>query len=152
MKQMIFIFIALFVINTAKGQTLQFTYDAAGNQIKRELVVISVNSVLSTNNIEDTVNEEETPLPKSNSLNENSTIIEFYPNPVVDLLNVEWSSELHLTQIMIFDNMGKLLQIKKVKSSTQRETFNFSTYSAGIYYIRVFDAAEQSKSYKIIKH
>jgi len=75
--------------NATKAQTLEFTYDPAGNQIQRELVTISVNSLLSTNSIEETEQEEETLLPKSNSINDNSTVIELYPNPVVDLLNVE---------------------------------------------------------------
>jgi len=150
MKHILFLFFTFFVLNFTNAQTLEFTYDVAGNQIKRELVTISVNSIMSTNSVE-TEQEEQTMLPKSNSLNENSTTIEFYPNPVVDLLNVEWSSELQLTQIIIFDNKGKLLQLKKVSTSVRRETFNLSTYSPGIYYLRVFDASEQSKSYKIIK-
>lgn len=150
MKQTLLIFITFFVINSVKAQTLLFTYDAAGNQVQRELVIISVNSITSTNNVE-TEQEEETMLPKSNSLNDNASVIEFYPNPVVDLLNVEWSPELQLTEIMLFDNLGKLLQVKKVNNGTVRETFNLSTYSSGVYYIRVFDASKQSKSYKIIK-
>ena len=84
---LLFIF-TLCVINATKAQTLEFTYDPAGNQIQRELVTISVNSITSTNSTE-TEQEEEIMLPKSNSINDNSTIIELYPNLVVDLLNVE---------------------------------------------------------------
>lgn len=146
---LLFIF-TLFVINATKAQTLEFTYDPAGNQIQRELVIISVNSITSTNSVE-TEQEEETLLPKSNSINDNSTIIELYPNPVVDLLNVEWQSNLQITQIMLFDGTGKMLQLKKVNEGTTRETFNLSTYSSGMYYVRLFDVFQQSKSYKIIK-
>lgn len=133
------------------AQTLQFTYDSAGNQIQRELANISINSLLSTNTVEKTEQEEETLLPKSNSINDNSSTIEFYPNPVIDLLNVEWESDLEITEVILFDGMGKVLQLKKVYKGTTRETFNLSTYASGIYYIRVFDASKQSKSYKIIK-
>lgn len=140
-----------FLASNVNAQTLEFSYDSSGNQIERRLVVISINSLSQTNSSEQTENEEETLLPKSNSLNDNASIIEFYPNPVVDLLNVEWGPELQLTEIMLFDNLGKLLQVKKVNSGTVRETFNLSTYSSGVYYIRVFDASKQSKSYKIIK-
>lgn len=146
---LLFIF-TLFVINATKAQTLEFTYDAAGNQVQRELVTISVNSIKSSNSVE-TEQEEETMLPKSNSINDNSTIIELYPNPVVDLLNVEWQSNLQITQIMLFDGTGKMLQLKKVNEGTIKETFNLSSYSSGMYYIRLFDAFQQSKSYKIIK-
>src|SRR5690606_19966419 len=137
--------------NATKAQTLEFTYDPAGNQIQRELVTISVNSLLSTNSIEETEQEEETLLPKSNSINDNSTVIELYPNPVVDLLNVEWQSNLQITEIMLFYGTEKMLQLKKVSEGTTQETFNLSTYSSGMYYVRLFDINQPSKSYKIIK-
>ena len=136
--------------NLSSAQTLQFTYDNAGNQVKRELVTLTVNSLMNTNSVE-TEQEEDTLLPESKSLNDNSTTIEFYPNPVVDLLNVEWDFDLELTELMIFDNQGKLLQIKKVSKDATNEIFNFSTYAPGVYYVRAFDAQQQSKSYKIIK-
>ncbi|UUV21842.1 T9SS type A sorting domain-containing protein [Paenimyroides aestuarii] len=150
MKKKIFVILLGISVNGVSSQTLEFTYDAAGNQIQRELVTLTVNSVMSTNSVE-TEKEEDTMLPKSNSLNENSTAIEFYPNPVVDLLNVEWKSSLQITQIILFDGTGKMLQLKKVNEGTTIETFNLSTYSSGTYYIRLFDAFQQSKSYKIIK-
>lgn len=151
MKHILLLIFTCCVTNATKAQTLEFTYDSAGNQIQRELVTIFLNSLLSSNTKEGTEEEEETLLPKANSLNENSTIIEFYPNPVIDLLNVEWDPTLLPTEIMLFDNKGKLLQLKKVYEGTVRETFDLSTYASGIYYIRVFDSNKQSKSYKIIK-
>ena len=137
-------------LNLGNAQTLEFSYDNAGNQVKRELVTISINSLMSTNSVE-TEQEEDTLLPESKSLDDNATTIEFYPNPVVDLLNVEWDFDLELTELMIFDNQGKLLQIKKVSKEATNEIFNFSTYATGVYYLRAFDAQQQSKSYKIIK-
>lgn len=149
MKKLL-LFLTLFLHNV-NAQTLEFTYDNAGNQIQRELVTITVNSLLNTNNSEETEEEETTMLPMSNSINDNASIIELYPNPVVDLLNVEWQSNLQIAEIMLFDNTGKLLQLKKVYEGTTRETFNLSNYSSGMYYIRLFDSFQQSKSYKIIK-
>lgn len=151
MKHLLLFIFTLCVINATNAQTLEFTYDPAGNQIQRELVTISVNSLLSTNSTEETEQEEETLLPKSNSINDNATVIELYPNPVVDLLNVEWQSNLQITEIMLFDGAGKMLQLKKVNEGTTTETFNLSTYSSGMYYVRLFDASQQSKSFKIIK-
>lgn len=152
MKHKLLLLLACCLCNFAKSQTLEFTYDAAGNQIQRELVTIYLNSLNSTNSVEDSEQEEETMLPKSESANVNSTTIEIYPNPVVDLLNVEWPLELQITEIILFDNSGKMLQLKKVYEGTTRETFNLGTYSSGIYYLRVFDRTQQSKTYKIIKN
>lgn len=115
------------------------------------MVILPVNSLLSTNSTEETEQEEETLLPKSNSINDNSTEIELYPNPVVDILNVEWQSNLQITEIMLFDSTGKMLQLKKIYEGATRETFNLSSYSPGMYYVRLFDSFQQSKSYKIIK-
>lgn len=149
MKKLL-LFFTLYFYNV-NGQTLQFTYDNAGNQIKRELVTITVNSLLGTNSTEETEKEETTLLPISNSINDNASIIELYPNPVVDLLNVEWQSNLQITEIVLFDNTGKMLQLKKVNEGITKEIFNLSSYASGMYYIRLFDASQQSKSYKIIK-
>lgn len=147
---LLFIFSCL-ALNFAEAQALEFTYDEAGNQVRRELVTISFSSLLTTNSTDTVEKEQDTMLPQSNSLNSNSTMIELYPNPVVDLLNVEWTADLQLTEIMLFDNLGKMLQLKKIHEGTVRETFHFSTYAPGIYYIRVFDALGQSKSFKVIK-
>lgn len=143
------IMLILCICWTTNAQNLEFTYDNSGNQVKRELV-LSINS-MSTNNYEETEQEEDTMLPKSNSLNDNATSIEIFPNPVVDILNVNWNYDLQIVEIMLFDNTGKLLQLKKVYEGTTREAFNLSSYATGIYYIRVFDTSKQSKSYKIIK-
>lgn len=149
MKKLL-LFFTLYFYNV-NAQTLQFTYDNAGNQIKRELVTITVNSLLNTNSTEETEKQETTLLPMSNSINDNASVIELYPNPVVDLLNVEWQSNLQITEIVLFDNTGKMLQLKKVNEGITKETFNLSSYASGMYYIRLFDAFQQSKSYKIIK-
>jgi len=140
-----------FYAYNVNSQTLQFTYDSAGNQVQRELVTITVNSVMSTDSINETEQEEETMLPGSSSINDNATIIELYPNPVTDLLNVEWQSNLQIKEIVLFDSSGKMLQLKKVYEGTTKEIFNLSTYSSGMYYIRLFDSFQQSKSYKILK-
>lgn len=143
------IMLILCIYSTTNAQTLEFTYDNSGNQEKRELVISIIS--MSTTNYEETEQEEDTMLPKSNSLNGNATSIEIFPNPVVDILNVDWNYDLQIVEIMLFDNTGKLVQLKKVYEGTTRETFNLSSYATGIYYIRVFDTSQQSKSYKIIK-
>ncbi len=151
MRTKLLLIFTLCIAHFTKAQTLVFTYDPAGNQVQRELVILPVNSLLSTNSTEETEQEEETLLPKSNSINDNSTEIELYPNPVVDILNVEWQSNLQITEIMLFDSTGKMLQLKKIYEGATRETFNLSSYSPGMYYVRLFDSFQQSKSYKIIK-
>lgn len=107
---------------------------------------------MNTNSVNNTEQEEDTLLPKSNALNNNSSTIEIFPNPVVDLVNVEWNHELNIRELMLYDNNGKLLQLKKVHQGTTKERFDLSSYSSGMYYIRIYDNSQQSKSFKIIKN
>lgn len=130
-----------------QAQTLKFTYDASGNQVKREIVTIGITSLQSSTE----ASEENTMLPNVNSTNINSTTIEIYPNPVVDLLNVEWPLEIGITEVVLFDNNGRMLQLKKVSNNLDHLTFDLSSYASGMYYIRVFDASKQSRTFKIIK-
>lgn len=149
MKKILLLF-TLFLYNV-NAQTLEFTYDNVGNQIQRELVTITLNSLKDANSSEEVVEEKTTMLPTTNTINEDVSIIELYPNPVVDLLKVEWQSNLQITEIMLFDNTGKLLQLKKVYEGTTKEIFDLSNHSSGMYYIRFFDSFQQRKTYKIIK-
>jgi hypothetical protein len=68
-----------------------------------------------------------------------------YPNPVDDILTV-FSSNNTISLIEIFDVSGK-----KVYSQTYRDTINVSSFSKGLYLLKIYDANKQISSFKIIK-
>lgn len=145
MKKTLLLLCALSFYN-GKAQTLQFTYDNAGNQIKRELVTLQVNSLMQPMNVEtpDILDDEIISIKEA--------AIEYFPNPVVDLLNIHWDSSLNIVQIGLYDNKGKLLQVKKTSSAENSTILDLSNYSSGLYMLVVFNDKKENKTYKIIKH
>jgi len=147
-KKVLCITFCSFLLSESNAQQLQFTYDSSGNQIQRELVTIQVN-VLSRENPTNSIDEIEESSEGKISL-ENAQI-DIYPNPVVDYLNVQWTNDLNVSDVMLYDNTGKLLQLKKNNSENSSIIFDLSTYSQGFYYIKVLDLNQMSKTFKIIK-
>lgn len=148
LKKLLCIIFCTFLVNDSNAQQLQFTYDSSGNQIQRELVTIQVN-VLSRENPANSIDEIEESSESKISL-ENAQI-DIYPNPVVDYLNVQWTNDLNISDVILYDNTGKLLQLKKNNSENSSMIFDLSTYSPGFYYIKVLDLNQMSKTFKVIK-
>ncbi|MBN2680943.1 MAG: C10 family peptidase [Bacteroidales bacterium] len=67
------------------------------------------------------------------AINENSSepFIAFYPNPVVDFLNITSSSDVASLQLIISDMQGRMLLRKDLKGGN--ESIDLSEFSAGIY-------------------
>ena len=68
-----------------------------------------------------------------------------YPNPIDDILTV-FSSNNTISLIEIFDVSGK-----KVYSQTYRDAINVSSFSKGLYLLKIYDTNKQISSFKIIK-
>ncbi|MDR2690729.1 MAG: T9SS type A sorting domain-containing protein [Dysgonamonadaceae bacterium] len=68
-----------------------------------------------------------------------------FPNPVGDILNISCLNNAIL-RIEIFDNLGK-----KVYSQTDKDIINVSSFSKGIYLLKVYDMDEQVSVFKFIK-
>ena len=68
-----------------------------------------------------------------------------FPNPVDDILNISYLNNAIL-RIEIFDNLGR-----KVYNQTYKDTINVSSFSKGLYLLKVYDINEQVSVFKIIK-
>ena len=70
-----------------------------------------------------------------------------YPNPTVDILNVDFDSKEELT-FMLYDGNGRLISINK-------SIFSFELYfegmSTGIYYLHVSDKSQKKETFTITK-
>jgi len=151
MKLKLLLISSLF-INEVNSQTLLFSYDLDGNQIKREILTISGNSFHSRSSSDSSDDDENVDNTiKKELLNQDYSKIDYYPNPVVDLLNIEWPIDLVFTEIILYDNNGRILQNKKIINESTHEFFDFSSYPQGFYYINIFSNSELQKSFKIIK-
>ncbi|MPT32237.1 MAG: T9SS type A sorting domain-containing protein [Chryseobacterium sp.] len=73
-----------------------------------------------------------------------------YPNPVKDLLFVDFSDKNYQdSNYVLFDSQGKL--IKKGNLSQQRSELDLSLLPSSVYIIQVFQKNQVIKSFKIIK-
>lgn len=68
-----------------------------------------------------------------------------FPNPVDDILNISCLNNAIL-RVEIFDNLGR-----QVCSQTHKNTIDVSSFSKGLYLLKVYDANKQVSVFKIIK-
>lgn len=132
-----------------------FKYDAAGNQIQRELCI---NCPLGTGRF---AQKEEIGKEKNKEIEEiveekNKEIegtISFYPNPASEELNVEWNFQEHIkiSSLLVYTIQGKLvMQYDKLHEKTFLK-IPFSSLSAGTYLVVYSMANGEKKSIKILK-
>ena len=62
--------------------------------------------------------------------------LEVYPNPVANILNVRSKNEM--SSLQLYDVLGNLIYTVDPKSSDFK--IDFTSYSKGIYFLKVFDA------------
>ena len=70
-----------------------------------------------------------------NNIEEFSTYISLFPNPVTTELNLQITSDLIGTDLFVFDVLGK--QISKQQILSTNTTINTSAFAAGNYVLRV---------------
>ena len=137
-----------------KGQNkIEFSYDAAGNQIRREICVgcrmASGKEVKNKN----TVDESDMMLVDQDQLvTSNSDKISYYPNPVREELYLSWeaNSNKSVTSIQLFSLNGQLLQTF-IKLNGSKQTIPFLNYPTGMYLVVFLYSDGEQKSIKILK-
>jgi len=158
MKKLTFIVLILSVF-AAVGQEqykITFSYDAAGNQIMRDRVCINCNSTskapVKTDSLDvdiptDPVAELEEELDQ-----EKEYEIIAYPNPVTDILKVEWDiSKNSVDQLVVFAPNGRQLKNRSVTNSAQFIDLDFSKYPLGMYIVVAIYADGSRQSFQVLK-
>jgi hypothetical protein len=141
MKKLSTLIMLLLVAFSLSAQTFEYTYDAAGNRVKRQMVYMK--SLESKDSLSDV---ENTPVPEQ--LGEMT--INVFPNPVEQRLNVNITNlpADAIGKLCIFDMGGRELMNRANLSSAN--TFDMSTLPAGLYILRL-TAGNDQKEWKIIK-
>lgn len=153
MRHLILIVIINFNFFCYAQNKIEFRYDAAGNQIKREICIgcrmVSGKEVKDEN----TVIEADMMLVDQDQLvTSNSDRISYYPNPVREELYLSWeaNSNKSVTSITLFSLNGQLLQTF-IKLDGGKQTIPFLSYPTGMYLV-VFQYSDgEQKSIKILK-
>jgi hypothetical protein len=134
---------------TVSGLADEFTYDGAGNRIKREyhVTIIAPKNSYHEEQRVDTLKER-----SDNKLFAGSSIlVKAYPNPVADEMiveNLSWKNG-SIATVKISDIAGRLLQEKTFR--TAKEGFSLSTYIVGTYTVSYYLDNHLYTTWKIIK-
>ncbi len=113
-----------------------FTYDNAGNMIKRS--ILSLKPFNSPKEDDNDIN-----MLADKTLN-------IYPNPTDGPVNIDITglTDSDIVNILLFSIDGKQLEVIKVKDS--KATLNLSSRPSGMYFLLVIITGE-NKSWKIIR-
>jgi hypothetical protein len=115
---------------------VKIDYDAAGNRIKRSVIIQEDPEIFATS--------DDTKLDK---LKENS--LKIYPNPVSDNLSIELLLEENKTvEVTLIDINGKL--IKKFSISNGVNNFNLNDLAPGEYFLTALIESKK-RSWKLTK-
>ena len=137
-----FIVFLLFVsyATISEAQTTQFTYDAAGNRIKRE-IILAKSSIA---NIDTSFYSK----PVTEMMGKMKITI--YPNPTKGQLSVEIANiPVNASgEIKIYNIAGNIIHYQKTLGPLN--PFDFSIYPTGIYVLYIKVGQDESK-WKIIK-
>ena len=74
----------------------------------------------------------------------------WYPNPVNDILIIEMPENSLGTKVKIYSLLGQ--ELNSYFLNEGQNSLDFSTYTSGIYIVKVESDDESSKSFKISKH
>lgn len=130
-------------------QKLKFTYDTAGNQIVRDRVCATCLKAV----IPQEADSLQAATPEDPLQNVADFEITAYPNPVTQLLFVDWDpgSELKPQLVQLFTLNGRLLATFPLRSGQRDQEVDFGGYPPGIYLINVSFSNNEKRSFKVVK-
>ncbi len=73
-----------------------------------------------------------------------------YPNPTVDVVNIQFAKPNEMNVIELFSVEGKLLSSQSVNSSTISQV-NMTTYSSGTYLLKVRNTVAKDFTFRVVK-
>ncbi len=135
---------------------IQFSYDSAGNQTLRDRVCINCGTskeTVDSTKVEEIALQDDVLEGISGQEDENgNSNITAYPNPVTELLTVEWvDDQKQVAQIILFSGIGQQLARKTIKSRQGSLNLDFARYPQGRYIVSVFYTDQTRQTFHVIK-
>jgi hypothetical protein len=144
MKQLFILTLCLLLSNLCYTQTnFKYSYDAAGNRIKREvnagamsLAMAPVNDTIDMLLQEDTVTDTETDVLFEDNTGDAFPVI-LYPNPTYGQFTLSLPDFVREEKgsILVYDQMGKIIVNQKYASASQ--SFDISNVLLGYYIVHI---------------
>jgi|GEM_PF-800528 len=155
-----FCFLFLVVLSRVNAQELQFTYDAAGNQIERNFVCVNCTTF--------PVSLASSPVPEpassttSSNTNTKSTNtldnrkVTAYPNPFTQVLKLKWDNDLkyYVSKIEAYSSKGVLIykqEFEKTEFLSEDISIPFEKQVAGFYFIKALYSDGKQEMIKVVK-
>lgn len=153
MKKNYFLSICLFLLSffASAQDKITFTYDVAGNQIKRELCI---NCPIGTGKTSNDKPKEIVALTDENLQKFfPEDVISYYPNPVKEELYLKWELKENnqVSSIQVYALNGQALKSYSGLEKTNTQNIHFQEYPSGVYAVVLFYSNGEQKSIKIIK-
>lgn len=145
MKTVLLIITLFSLLNSYAQSRLVFTYDVAGNQIKRELIGRTAKSLEESIANEDVLND-------SKLIEE---AIKVYPNPTEGILKFKWENhEISnlIEKITVSQLSGITWEVPVQDLSNHSFTIDLTSYANGIYIVNFVLTNEELVTKKIIKN
>jgi len=134
---------AIYSSSDIKAQTVYFSYDAAGNQNRREFKCISCQPKHRANRV----------APEALTKLSEKSMLRYYPNPVTDALHLNWTSvdNQQPTSIILYAINGQHIRtISNLEKQTEF-TIPFSNYPNGMYSVIIHYNNNEKQACTIIK-
>jgi hypothetical protein len=133
----------------AQSKKITFTYDGAGNQIKRELCLTCTSKKSNEIPPKEIAAITEDDLEKFTP----NDVISYYPNPVREELYLKWelSNDVYVKSLQIFNFTGQVLKNYSQSERENTQTIPFQSYPSGVYLIVLEYSNGDQKTIKIIK-
>jgi hypothetical protein len=132
----------------SKAQTkINFSYDAAGNQISRVLCINCASKVTKDDIKENAVIAEES-LEKISE-----DVISYYPNPVKEELYLQWDlkEDNYVTSVKVYSVTGQALKNYQGNKTIKNLIIPFQNLPSGLYIVEISYSVGEEKNIKIVK-
>jgi hypothetical protein len=149
MKNYLLLLFLMFTFFVNAQDKITFDYDAAGNQIKRELCLNCNKAGYKTIDPKEIAALQEEDLQKFFP----EDIISYYPNPVKEELYLKWqlANDNTVSSLQVYDLNGRSLQSYSNLEKVNTQTLPFQVYPSGTYLIVLLYSNGEQKTIKIIK-
>ncbi len=149
-KYLLLLFLGFSLFTKAQNQDkIIFDYDAAGNQIKRELCLSCTKTGYKTKAPKEIAALQEEDLQKFFP----EDVISYYPNPVKEELYLKWElvADKTVSSIYLYGINGQVLKTYDNLEKANNLNIPFFNYPTGTYLVVLAYSDGKQKTIKIVK-
>lgn len=146
---LLFISLLGFSQNYPQEDRILFSYDSAGNQIKREFCVNCLYARNANSEIKDVAELKAEDLLQFTPEDD----ISYYPNPVQEQLYLSWKliNNNAVSKIVIFSLSGSIIQTFNGLEKDNSKVISFQEFSSGNFSLVLYYTNGEQKAITIIK-